>query len=389
METAPLQPDPVVYTRAQFWMRVALAIGLLWIFLCGITGLGSGFKALGKDALTMFFEATDNPFVGLVVGILGTTMVQSSSVSTSMIVAMVAAPENPLPIANAVPMIMGANIGTTVTNTVVALGHIGRPDEFKRAFSAATCHDFFNFMTVAVLLPLELFTGVLTRLSGGLTELIGVGGGGKLPNPLKASTKYMVKQVQGAIEVLTGDEHKLAAVLLIVASVGLIFVSLLMIVRVLRSLAGGHLQGVLTRSLDAAPALGIVVGAILTVMVQSSSITTSVMVPLAGAGIITLQQVFPITLGANIGTTFTALLATMATPSETAHLAVQIALVHLLFNVLGLLMVFPWPRIREIPLNAARRLANLAVRSRKLAVAYVLGLFYGLPALLITISKLF
>ena len=75
---------------------------------------------------------------------------------------------------NAVPMIMGANIGTTVTNTIVALAHIGRPEEFRRAFAVATCHDFFNFIAVIVLLPLEIATGFLSKtaavFAGGLAN---------------------------------------------------------------------------------------------------------------------------------------------------------------------------------------------------------------------------
>ncbi len=125
---------------------------LLYVFLVGVNGLSKGFQALGGGLLDSFFSATENPFMGLMVGILATTLVQSSSVSTSLIVALVAAPDNPVPVANAVPMIMGANIGTTVTNTLVSLGHIGRSDEFRRAFAVATCHDFFNFMAVAVFL---------------------------------------------------------------------------------------------------------------------------------------------------------------------------------------------------------------------------------------------
>jgi sodium-dependent phosphate cotransporter len=99
---------------------------LLFGFLVGVKGLGEGFELLGGDTLDVIFSTTANPFMGLVVGILTTTVVQSSSVTTSMIVGLVAAPESPLPLANAVPMIMGANIGTTVTATVVSLAHMGR-----------------------------------------------------------------------------------------------------------------------------------------------------------------------------------------------------------------------------------------------------------------------
>ena len=123
-----------------------VVFGLLFVFLVGVRGLGSGFRLLGEDLIQSFFTATENPFMGLLVGLLATTVVQSSSVTTAMIVGLVAAPENPLPLLNAVPMIMGANIGTTVTNTIVALGHIGRREEFERAFPVAICHDVFNYI---------------------------------------------------------------------------------------------------------------------------------------------------------------------------------------------------------------------------------------------------
>ena len=104
---------------------------------------------------------------------LATTLVQSSSVTTAMVVGLVAAPENPLPLGNAIPMVMGANIGTTVTATLVSLAHIGRKDEFERAFPVAICHDIFNILTVIILLPLELATGYLRTTATTLAGLLG------------------------------------------------------------------------------------------------------------------------------------------------------------------------------------------------------------------------
>lgn len=369
-------------------LRGLVVILLLFIFLVGIRGLGTGFKGLGKEALEAFFLATDNPFIGLIMGVLATTLVQSSSVTTSMIVAMVAAPGSPLPVANAIPMIMGANIGTTVTNTVVSLAHMGRPDEFRRAFGAATVHDFFNYITVLVLLPLEMATGILEKTSLAIASAVGTGGPGKLPNPVKGATKAALQPVQGAIEGISGD-GRIASILLIIVSAIVIFVSLLFIVRVLRTLMATRLRTYIQRSLDASPYIGIVVGVVVTVMVQSSSISTSVMVPLAGAGIVTVSQVFPITIGANIGTTVTALLASMAAPAETAHLAVQIAVVHLLFNFAGTVLIFPWNATRNIPIRLANWLAGVAVNSKKTALIYVVGLFYAVPALLVVVSRAF
>ncbi|MBW2522786.1 MAG: Na/Pi symporter [Deltaproteobacteria bacterium] len=379
----PRRPE---HREASPWLRLVQVLLLLAVFLVGIRGMGTGFKGLGHDLLQSFFHATDNPFVGLVVGILGTTLVQSSSVTTSMIVALVAAPEDPLPVSNAVPMIMGANIGTTVTNTIVSLGHVARSNEFQRAFSAATCHDFFNFISVAVFLPLELATGFLSRTSAVIASAVGAGGPGKLPNPIKSFAKMAVGWIESGIEMVTSSTMA-QAIVLIILSAGIIFFALFFLVRILRGLAETRLKVFVSRSVGKSGYIGMIVGIVVTVMVQSSSITTSVMVPLAAAGIMSLEQVFPVAIGANIGTTLTAILASMAVPSETAHLAVQIAFVHLLFNVSGMLLIYPVRAVRRIPLRMSTWLARLASRNKKAAIAYVLTLFYGVPALLIFLSR--
>ncbi|MGB5303509.1 MAG: Na/Pi symporter [Gemmatimonadota bacterium] len=366
--------------------RVLTVLALLFIFLLGVNGLGDAFKSLGRGLLDSFFQATENPFMGLMVGILATTLVQSSSVSTSLIVGLVAAPENALPIANAVPMIMGANIGTTVTNTLVSLAHMGRKDEFYRAFSVATVHDFFNFMAVVILLPLEMATGYLqktaTWLSSSLTGL----GGVQYDSPIKGALKAALKPIKGGIHAVS-DSERLQATLLILVSGLLIYFALLFLVKVMRGAMSSRVETMVSRGLYTSPIVAMILGIVVTVMVQSSSITTSLLVPLAGAGLITLEQAFPITIGANIGTTVTAFLAALAVTGPNALAGVTIAVVHLLFNVSATALIYPVKRIREIPLNMARRLARLAVRSKTMAIAYILILFYGLPALFALLNR--
>lgn len=361
-------------------VRIALVLALLFLFLVGVNGLGDGFKALGKDLLDSFFRATENPFMGLMVGVLATTLVQSSSVTTSLIVGLVAAPENALPIANAVPMVMGANIGTTVTNTLVSLAHMGRKQEFYRAFSVATCHDFFNFMAVLLLLPLELATGYLRKTATAMTAALGDIGGVNYDSPIKGALKTVVGWIEGGLDAVLPGDHAPAVALILVSGV-LIYVALMLLVRFMRSVMESRVETMVGRGLYRAPLLAMLLGVVATVMVQSSSITTSLLVPLAGAGMITLEQAFPITIGANVGTTITALLAALAVTGPNARWGITIALVHLLFNLSATLLIYPTPWIRRIPLRLSRRLAAVAVRSRKLALAYVVGLFYGVPAL--------
>lgn len=359
-------------------VRAAAVLLLLFVFLVGVNGLGDGFKSLGSGLLDAFFRATENPFMGLMVGVLATTLVQSSSVSTSLIVGLVAAPANPLPLANAIPMVMGANIGTTVTNTLVSMAHMGRRREFERAFAVATCHDFFNFLAVAIFLPLEMATGYLrksaTWLSGMLTGI----GGVEYDSPLKGALKATVSPIKAGLDSIFPTEQLSAMALILVSGI-LIYVALMLLVKTMRSFMQSKVESIVGRGLHTAPLFAILVGILVTVMVQSSSITTSLLVPLAGAGLITLEQAFPITIGANIGTTITAALAALAATGPNARWGITIALVHFLFNLSATLLIYPFPRIRQIPLNAARKLASIAVDSRRWALIYVLVLFYGVP----------
>ena len=367
--------------------RILSVVFLLFVFLLGVKGLGDGFKLFGSDFLDSFFSLTANPFVGIFVGVLATTLVQSSSVSTSMIVGLVAAPENPLPLANAVPMIMGANIGTTVTNSIVSLAHMGRRDEFERAFSVAACHDFFNILAVSILLPLELMTGYLRSIASFLSTVVVGVGGFTYESPFKALLSFAFAPIQSLAEAMF-DEAWGQAFFLVGISAALIFTALWLIVKLMRSLVISRIETAVASALGSSAVFAMVIGVIVTVMVQSSSITTSIMVPLAAAGILKLEQAFPITIGANVGTTITAMGAALAVSGPNALAGVEIAIVHLFFNLSGTILIYPVKRIRQVPLQAAKMLTAAAVRSKKLALFYVATMFYGFPALLIYVTQL-
>ena len=335
--------------------------------------MGLAFKLFGKGFAEAMIARTANPFVGLLVGILATSLVQSSSTTTSMTVGLVAA--GALTIDGAIPIIMGANIGTSVTNTLVSLGHVTRREEFRRAFAGATLHDFFNLLTVAILLPLELSFHVLRRWADALELVLEGSGGMKLFDPLKAVVRPTAEYLSGIL----GSSGALT----LAAGVLLLFFALKFLVDLLKSLVSRRAEQILDRTLFRSALAAVGAGLVITVMVQSSSITTSVMVPLVGAGVVTLEQLFPFTLGANLGTTVTALLAALATGSPAA---VSVALAHLLFNLLGSLIIYPLPPLRAIPLAMARSLGRLGSRNRPAAIVYVVLVFFGLPLLLLFLS---
>ena len=368
-------------------LRAVMVLGLLFVFLMGVKGLGDGFKMLGKNILDSVFMATENPFIGLIVGILTTSLIQSSSVTTSMIVGLVAAPENPLPLANAVPMVMGANIGTTVTATIVSLAHMGRRAEFRRAFAVANCHDFFNYFSVLMLLPLELATGFLQKTAGLLAEAFRGTSGYEYESPLKGAINAGLSPFKGLGKILFETERS-QGILLIALSGLFIFFALYLLVKVMRSAMRSRVEQFMTNVLGKSAVLSMAVGTLATMMVQSSSITTSLLVPLAGAGVITLDQAFPVTLGANVGTTITALLASMAVSGPNATYGIQIAFVHLLFNLSGILIVYPIAKVRRLPLRAAQWLADWAVESRQVAIVFVLLMFFVIPGGLVFLFNL-
>jgi solute carrier family 34 (sodium-dependent phosphate cotransporter) len=280
-------------------------------------------------------------------------------------------------LAFAVPVIVCANIGTTVTNTLASLGSIRRVNEFRRAFAAATVHDFFNLFAVALILPLELATGFLSGAAGWLTELLrGAEFDPAQPgrSPIRAAVRLPVIQAERLLEPGT-----LMSALFLGLGLLLIFLALAFITRNMRRLVAGGVERAMNRLIGrGGGTMGILLGIGITVAVQSSTITTSILVPLVAAGILTLPSAYPITVGANVGTTITALLASLAVLHPEG---LTIALVHTLFNLTAMAVIFPVRRVRMIPVRLAERIAELATRRRLVVLVYGLGLFLVLPLL--------
>ncbi len=368
-------------SRDGFWpmvARIAALILVLYVFLYSIELLGSTFKLMGKGFAVGLIKTTSNPFTGLLIGVLATSLVQSSSTVTSIVVGLVAG--GGLSVPGAIPIVMGANIGTSVTNTIVSLGHMARPQEFQRAFSGATVHDFFNLLAVTLFLPLEIFTHFIERSSQWAERFLVGQSGVSFHSPLKLVVKPLAKATQDLLRHLTQSDS-LAAVILVILSLILLFLSLHFLVKLMRRLILGRVELLMHRFVFRNAAAGILAGTLITVLVQSSSVTTSLLVPLMAAGFATVEQIFPVVLGANVGTTVTALLASLVTGSPAA---LVVALSHLFFNVYGILVLYP---LRRIPIGAAKLLGRLSVRSKGYAVAYVLLVFFIVPLALIFLTR--
>lgn len=367
------------------WPQWLGVLALIYILISAVSLIGTGFKeATGGQAQELFAFAT-NPYVGLVIGIVATALIQSSSTVTSLIVGMVA---GGLPVAIAVPMVMGSNIGTTVTNTLVSLGHMRKKNEFRRAFAAATVHDFFNLLAVVIFLPLEIMFGFIERSAAWVAQVL-VGDTNVSMSDLNfisVLTSPLVDFIETGAALLPSPY---SGFVMVVVGLVLIFLSITYVGKLLRVLMVGKAKDVMHRAIGKGPVTGIVSGSLITVFVQSSSTTTSLMVPLAGAGTFTLRQIYPFMLGANIGTTVTALLAATAVSGVMEFPAMQIALVHVLYNCFAVLLIYGTPFLRELPLRGAERLSRVASKKKLYAAMWIFGVFFVLPLCLIALTTWF
>ncbi len=320
----------------------------VYCFLLSIDLMGLAFESFGSGFTYFFERATADPFAGLIIGIVVTSIVQSSSMTTSIVVAMAGA--GTISLEHAVPIIMGANIGTTVTNTIVSFAYVGRRQEFEPAFSASIVHDIFNIYSVILFFPLQLATGFLSKSAVWATVIFKDCGGFAFISPLK----YILRPVSHSISGIFPNK-----IILLALALAVLFLALSQIVKSMKGMIMRKVEVMLNKYLFRNILVSLVFGLVLTATIQSSSIATSLIVPLVAAGMLTIEQVFPYTLGANMGTTVTALLAALGMGTE---IGLTVAFTHLLFNICGTGIFLP---LRKIPIWTAKTIAHYASQSKK------------------------
>jgi sodium-dependent phosphate cotransporter len=329
---------------------------------------------LNRDIVDSILTLTANPFIGLFIGLLITALIQSSSTSTAMIVAVVAS--GSIGLTEAIPMIMGANIGTTLTSTLVSLSFITKGVEFRKAISAGVVHDFFNILVVIILFPLEYYYGLLSNLATGLSSLLV--GATFLNLQTELSYSVFTKPIINLISGILPYPLLLAAIAFLCLALSIKILSKFLY----KSITGGS-QEVLKKYFFGGPFRSFSWGLLLTAGVQSSSVTTSVIVPFVATRKVSLKQAFNFILGANIGTTLTALIAAIFK----SEAAISIALVHVFFNLIGVLIFFPFPFVKKLPLMLARRFGKLAGKYRITGFIYIILTFFIIPFLLISFTN--
>ncbi len=339
--------------------------------------MASSVQQLGADAVETIVKATSNPFAGLFIGMLATAMMQSSSTTTAIAVTMVIS--GSLTLENSVPIVMGANIGTTITSLLVSLGFVNKKKEFKRAISAGSFHFFFNVLTVIVLFPLEYYYRFLSSLSQDVTGILISPTQGRTENGLPFTFSPLV-WVSDHVVVWISNE-----VISIVISLVLLLSSILLFRKLISDLLKAKSPEKFSRFFFVNRLKSFFWGLLTTAAIRSSTITTSVVVPIVAKKITTLQRAAPFIMGANVGTTITVFIAALLASNSPEGL--KLAMVHFLFNAIGVLLFFPIPYLLTIPLYCAQLLGSVTQKNRFAGFAFILVMFFILPFALIYLNQ--
>ncbi|MBL7863584.1 MAG: Na/Pi symporter [Cyclobacteriaceae bacterium] len=360
------------------WKKVvrntAYILFALFIFLFALELMLSALQHLGKTAAETIILATSNPFTALFIGLLITAIIQSSTATTSMTVALVAS--GSLTLESAVPIIMGANIGTTITSTIVSLGFLPRKKEFRRAVSAGTYHDFFNILTAAILFPLEYYFQFLSTISQWIaSQFFHQSFGSRqvdfsLLGGLGGLTDWIAVTIDNGV-------------VLVALSLAILFGSILFFRKVLTNLLGFGTQNRFQQFFFESDWKSFGWGALTTAAIRSSTVTTSLVVPLVAKKVVRLRKAVPFILGANIGTTISAFVAAIVN----SNTAISIAIAHFLFNFIGVVIFYILPGLREIPIRLATGLGRATMKYRLAGFLYLLMTFFIIPFSLIYFNR--
>ena len=271
-------------------------LGGLALLIYGMKLLSSQLKKLSGGKLENFLSnATNNPFKGLFVGFIITVATQSSATTTVIVVSLVSS--GILGLRNSIPIIMGANIGTTVNSQILRLAGIQGS-------------SWLTLLSPATLAPIILIISIII--------------------------------------ISKGKKQKTRDIGYLFLGLGLLFTGMITMVSMASTFSDLPILGTIFQKLSN-PILGVLVGALVTALVQSSAATVGILQAISTTGIITWSTTIPIILGQNIGTCFTSILASIGTSKN----AKRVACVHLYFNLIGtilfLILIYGFNAIWGIP----------------------------------------
>ena len=388
-------------SRWEIWLRSLLFLFLIYLFLCAVKMFGESTVLLRneyKTSVDALFSGMQNPFVGLCVGIFATALMNSSSATTSLVVALVAM--NVIPIEHAVAVVIGANIGASITSMVVSMGNITNKKAFTLGFGVPLIQDWYSIITATVCLSLEFschfmscaakwLSGLLVQFGGSTVEAAeAVGTAGASGAAAGAETSWLCNPVEAPVKLvkfllidLMRFPGTACAILMGILGLFILFFALINMTKNMKILMADKVEEWINAVLSKNGFLGLFIGWIVTMIIQSSGITTSLVVPLVASNILKIRTAYPLILGAKLGTPITGILAAMAflgTPAGGPAMA--IALVHFLFNAIGVGLLYPIPALR-LPVFLTERLSPILGQHRIYVVMWGVCVFILIPVI--------
>ena len=342
----------------------------IYFFISSIVLMKESVTRIGREPLRLLFDQIRDTTTGVLVGWFGTALIQSSGAFDSIAVTLVSA--KAIPITIGVALILGAEIGTTVTTQLVSiLGYLSRDRSvFRLSFLVAMLHYWYNLATTSIFFTVEVSSGFFTWIALEGALLFGrVSGISSIPSMFDVITPW-VDDLLRIIPSWAG----------FAVACALLFVSLKESEKHMSAVFATEVSGRLLRSTFGSPARSFLVGLAFTILVPSTSVMVSLLVPLTATRLIEADQyILPYILGANIGTVFDVMVAAFATGNPSA---IGVWLVHLTINCLGALIFLPLTRPFSL---FVRRASDFLSSSRNRTIIFFC-LLNGVPLIILLIK---
>lgn len=380
-------------------MLILLFSGV-FLFICSLEGVGYGFKLMFKEWAKVILSMVESgvaPFAGLAVGVLATTLLESSSavVATTM-VSMAGMVASGLPLSSAirfgVPMVLGANVGTTVGNTITlfAIRRSTTREEFNSTIPGVVVDDIYEFLTICLFFPLELATGFLSKTATSL--------GFFLFNILKLEKVLSIFE-NTIIDILIEDPiikpmgeffvnifgPRFSGILLFAFWFVVVVISIdFLISKGLKKLIQSDWAENVTSAFSS-PFKSFATGFSITWLVGSSSIGTSLAIPMIATRMVKLDEAYPYLCGCNIATTVD--LAQIYGYIAGGIIGVMLGSAHVFLNILALLLWLVTP-LRIVPIRIAQGIGEFMSSRRYsalLLLGYAITIFIIVPLIVILV----
>lgn len=407
---------------------------LSYVFLVGLVLFGISTQVLGGCNSTILVGKSSNPVTAVMAGVLVTSLFQSSMISNICFGTL--AIYSGIDVKTAFYLTMGANVGNSVTSSIVAISHIRDKSLLERAVAGSSVNTIYSFLTISIFLPLEILSGVLLRLGNAIapdSSSLNYAWRGLVGLIVHPVTDFLIIPNQSYLQGLMADptvscnsaypvtcvednatfetctagfiacnsangrcpvffhdgatmqkDMQYAALSMSIAIAAMLISLFGMVKLVNKSLINTPIEVIAKLSTHNNYAL-MLMGCGSSILLSSSSVTECAVMPLVATGILELEQMFPWCLGSNMGVAISNMFLAWSTGS---NVYLQVAIANVFFNLFGTMIWYPFPYLREFPLHAALVVGIVTRYWRFVSIIYFAITFIVGPLLVLGLGNL-